>query len=78
MVGEPEFTVKLFLPDGTVTLRHPELTATKAVDEALTYVRREAARRSWVDRIAVFDGLDNIVFEWRRGEGIVLPESITD
>jgi hypothetical protein len=75
-MGEAEFSMYWWDPDGN---QHRELsfvTAREAVEKAHSFTTRPAARMGMVKKIMITDGLDFCVFLWEDGKIVHPSEDI--
>ncbi|MBO4228164.1 hypothetical protein [Bradyrhizobium neotropicale] len=75
-MGTNEFSVCQVFTSGDYEYVRRFVSADEAVKAALHCSSSIAAKIGIVDSIMITDGLDCIVFEWRRNQGIVVPESV--
>lgn len=73
MIGDAEFSVYWWDPDGNYYKEREGLTSESAVDFAMGMTRRPAAQIGIVKKIMITDGGDCSVFEWEFGKGITHP-----
>jgi hypothetical protein len=78
-MGMQEYSVCQFFAGHTG--QEPEwvrwnVSADEAVKAACHYTTSVAARFGFVDRVIITDGLDCLVFDWRKGVGIIWPEKL--
>jgi len=69
-----KFDVWQFFPEGYNEQIGFDLEAQAAVDLALDFTRRPAAMIGIIQEVRIVDKLDNLVFHWKFGEGVVFPK----
>jgi hypothetical protein len=72
------YAVYQFFLDGTNEQVGEGLADKAAIERAADFVRRPAATIGIIARVIVTNEGDEIVFEWRHGEGIVFPPGFAD
>jgi hypothetical protein len=68
-----EFSVWIFLVDGTRLLECRWVDAETAFQAAIGWTKRVAAQCGIIQRIIITDGGDYTTFEWIHGHGITFP-----
>lgn len=69
----PRFAVWQFFTGGSCTRERADLSAMEAIKEANRLTQTLAAQSGSTCRIVITNERDYTVWEWRHGEGLVLP-----
>jgi len=77
-MGQDEFTVWWYDPDGNHHKELAHVDAKTAVEFALEFPKRPAGWVGIIQRIIITDGGDFCVFEWKHGEGVTYPERVKE
>lgn len=72
-----EFSVCQFFDDETYEYVRRFVSPEEAMEAVLHYTTSVAAALGMVQRVIITDGLDNCVFEWKKGEGVTWPKKET-
>ena len=70
------FSVCQFFEDGSYEYVRRFVVMEEAIKAAIHYSTSVAARMGVTVRVIITDAGDSIVWEWRRGEGIVWPQEL--
>ena len=74
-MSQGEFSVTQFFPDDSYETVYKWVDAETAVEKAMFYSHQNVASRlGFTRRVIITDGGDNIVWEWKYGEGVVFPQ----
>ena len=72
------FNVVLFFPDGGPGhFEKSNVTVDEAMETAMDFARRPAARIGMIERIIITDSGNSVCLEWQFGKGVTFPHSPT-